>query len=162
MKKLKQLVKEGKYNYINPLITEGNFPIPDKIQTENWKIIYMNKLFSSQEALDKMKAEGCRPANIYELATWKINHGEELKKGRWLLAFGQTTILDGYHEVPSVYASYTGGDFDFSLDDFEDGWDDRDCLLCFSDLEPKTLESLALRVSALERKMESLGKFLVF
>lgn len=139
--KIKDLLKN--YSYVNSDIKKANFPLPDKIQTEGARVIDMGKSsFFSQEALDRIKAEGCRPATIWELAQWKIDHEDEIKgNGLYYLAFGSTDLVaDGYHGVPFVFA-YSRGDFGFGLGDFEYGWRDSHRLLCFCDssLETKTL-----------------------
>jgi hypothetical protein len=131
---LKELTESG-YRYVNSDITGKNFPIPDVIETEGYRLITMEKSFSSQEALDRIKSEGLRPANIYELALLKQYHHELWPKGTWtsLLAFGSIwTDAVGHSRVPYVYA-YSDGDFWFSLGGFEGDWDAGSCLLCFCD-----------------------------
>jgi hypothetical protein len=39
-------------------------------------------------------------------------------------------VLDGYHRVPYVNAN-SDGDFEFNLGNFENDWNDDNCLLCF-------------------------------
>lgn len=137
---IKNLLKG--YYYVNSHITEKNYSLPDKIDLTGVKVIRMGKSFSSQEALDKMKAEGCRPATIWELAAFKQENEAELKgKSEWYLAFGSSDfVADGYRRVPCVDA-HSGGDFRFSLGDFEFDWRDNACLVCFCDssLAPQTL-----------------------
>lgn len=143
------------YYYINDNINEKNFPLPKTISTTGAKVIEMGKSFSSQEALGRIKAEGCRPATIWELAQWKIENEDKIKgKYKWYLALGSVWkyVADGDHRVPYVSANSSGG-FNFNLGYFEDDWDDDDCLLCFCDLSLNTkdlektqsLDSLTLR-----------------
>ncbi len=132
---LKSLIAKKKYYYVNSDITVENFPVPEKFETENWKIIKMEKSFSSEEALARIKSEGCRPANIYELAAFTAANPEQFPKGVWtgMIAFGTIfTDSDGYHRVPRVSAR-GGGDFGFRLGFFEGGWGSDYCLLCFCD-----------------------------
>lgn len=138
--KLENIIKKSDYYYVNSDLNSANFPIPDKMETEGWKIITIDKFFSSQEALDKIKAEGCRPANVYELALWLESHREEMKKGTWLLALGQLWYDGGDHRVPCVYAR-SDGDFEFDLGLFEGDWSDDVCLLCFCDTDLGTLDT---------------------
>lgn len=136
-------LKKEQWYYCNPDITEEHFPITTT-QTENWKLIKMEKSFSSQDALDRMKSEGCRPATAYELLLFKQNHPDQFpgKTWTWVLAFGQTwKDSDGDHRVPSVGLD-SGGDWGFYLDFFEVDWDAGACLLCFCDSQPS--EPLAL------------------
>lgn len=142
--KLKDLLKG--YYYVNPDITEANFPIPEKIETENWRIIRPSKSFSSQEALDMIKEKGCRPANLYELALFKQNYPKEFILYERILAFGQLWQDSiGRHGVPRVRA-YSDGDFRFGLGDFARVWRDYYAFLCFCNL--KTSDTKALKKSS--------------
>lgn len=141
MDKLQKIIKKKEWYYINKDITEANFPKLDTIRTKNWKLIKMSKSFSSQEALNEIKRQGCTPANAWELATWAKKHREsEMSKGVWsvVLAFGQTPLVDGYHRVSDVYRR-ADGDFGFDLGDFGDGWGDDCVLLAFCDLPLDTV-----------------------
>lgn len=137
---LENLIKAFSHIYYqNSDLTTKNFPMPDVIETKGVRIIKMDKYFSSQEALDRIKAEGCRPANIYELLIWAKDNQE---KGQWIIAFGsEWKDAGGDHRVPCVDAG-SGGDFGFNLGRFGGGWDSGVCLVCFCDktLEPKTLK----------------------
>lgn len=139
--KLENIIKKSDYYYyVNSDLNSANFPIPDKMETEGWKIITIDKFFSSQEALDKIKAEGCRPANVYELALWLESHRDEMKKGTLILALGQLWYDDGDRRVPYVGA-YSGGVFEFGLGYFGSDWSGDDCLLCFCDTDLGTLDT---------------------
>ncbi len=138
-----KLVKKTKWYWLNDNLTEKNFPITTT-QTENWKVIRMEKSFTSQEALDRIKAEGCRPATAFELLLFKENHSEEFKPWKWMLAFGQTwTDAVGRRRVPGVRARGDGG-FGFDLGYFEGDWNDDYCLLCLCD---ETFDSQTLKKS---------------
>jgi hypothetical protein len=144
------------YYYVNSYITEENYPMQEKIDLTGAKVIRIGKFFSSQEALDRIKAEGCRPATIWELAAWKQENDKELKgKGEWYLAFGSTDfVADGCHGVPYVDADSVG-DFGFGLGDFEYGWDDGYCLLCFCDNSTQALGTSEKRESLVPLNLES-------
>lgn len=168
---LKKLLAQKDWIYVNPNITDKNFPLPGKIETENWKIITMPKsCFTSQEALDEIKRQSCRPANCWEFITWANTYRDEIPKGKWYVALGQLWYGVGYHRVPYVHAS-SDGVFEFCLGRFEDDWNDDYCLLCFCDKtsplalgnSEKSLDSLTLekRVKELEDKMSKLQKFLI-
>lgn len=148
---IKDLLKG--YSYINSNITEKNYPLPKSIDLTGVKIIRMGKSFSSQEALDRIKAEGYRPATIWELAGWKQENEAELKgKSEWYLAFGSTDfVAGGYRRVPSVYA-LSDGDFGFELGYFVDVWGGNGCLVCFCD---NTLKSSNLEKSESTLTLES-------
>ncbi len=140
MKKLEQLINKKDYSYVNNSLTTENFPIPEKIRTEGWKLIEIKNSFSSKEALDEIKKQGCTPANAYELALWSESHRQEIKKGTGVIALGQLWFSDGYRRVPCVGANSDGG-FGFDLGYFGIGWGGDYCLLCFCDLELGTLDT---------------------
>lgn len=130
----KQLTKE--FFYVNSNINEKNFPWPKEVSTEGYKVIPMNKSYSSQEALDSIKAEGCRPATIHELIVVANEHPELFPDGKWssLVAFGTEFIdSDGDHRVPLVYR-LSDGDRKFYLVHFEDVWGSGRCLLAFQEM----------------------------
>ena len=138
---LQKIIEKEKFYYVNPDITQENFPSPDKVETEGWKLLRFEKSFSSEEALEFCKKEGLRPANIYELLLWKGEHGTELEDHEWCLAFGQTwKDSDGDHGVPRVHRHSDGG-WEFGLGHFEGDWYGAYCLLCFCD---KPLDTHAL------------------
>lgn len=163
--KIEDIIKRTEYYYVNSGLNSENFPIPDDIETENWKLIEMEKSFSSQEALDRIKSEGCRPANVYELALWSEKHRDEIQKGRYVLAFGQLwRDSDGYLRIPCVSAR-SSGDFYFSLGHFEYDWSQDDILLCFCDKKSSdtlpldsNLYSLTLRIEKIEKNLEKIAE----
>lgn len=166
---LEDIIAKNKWYYLNPNITEKNFPLPEKIETEGWKIIRMDKSFTSQEALERIKKEGCKPANIYELALFRNNHPEEFPKGKytWVLALGSDfTGSDGNHRVPVVSARGDGA-FVFRLGGFGHPWGGDGCLLCFCDSSSDSQDlshpsdTLTLRVEKLEAFVDHLKKFYV-
>ena len=138
---IKEIKKLNTY-YVNSNITNNNFPEPKEIRTGNWKVIKMTKSFSSQEALDEIKKQGCRPANIYEL----VSLAPQLEKGKSYIAFGSKYIdSDGDRGVPYVHTR-ADGVFKFDLGRFEVDFDDGGCLLCLCDstLTPSTSSSETL------------------
>src|SRR5579872_5085317 len=153
---LQKLIKKQKWYYVNENLTTKNFPMPDVIETKDWKLITLDRTYTSQQCLDKIKAEGCRPANVYELALWANAHREEVPKGKWYVALGQLWCFDGYHRVPYVNA-YSVGAFGFYLGFFEVDWSDGNCLLCFCD---KTLDTRELKTSSDTLSLENRVKIL--
>lgn len=146
MKTLEKIIKEKEWYYVNSNITSKNFPKPKVIETEGARIIKMKGYFTSQQALDEIKRQGCRPANAWELALFDR---EKIEKGSWLIAVGQLwRDSNGYHRVPHVLAFSDGG-FSFGLGFFVPDWDSLLCLLAFCD---KTLDT-----KKLEKEFDSLS-----
>lgn len=150
MKTLQQIINKSDWYYINDNLTSDYFPKPHTIKTVGAKLIKMGKSFSSQQALDEIKRQGCRPANAWELAEWANKHREEMEKGSCILAFGQVPFVDGCHRVPLVDAR-SGGGFRFDLGDFESDWHDDFVLLAFCD------KNLPLDTGPIEKSSDSLS-----
>lgn len=126
---LASLLKPHKLYYLNEAITEKNFPRPKVIQTEGAKVIKLGKWTSSEDCLKLIKDAGCRPANIYELASYI----PKMEKGQWLIGFGSEWTDDaGYHRVPHLYRN-SDGDLRFRLGSFASDWRGGLGLLCFCD-----------------------------
>lgn len=148
---LQQIIQQKKWYFVNENLNDTNFPKPEKIQKEGHKIIKMGNSFSSEEALERIKQEGCRPANAWELAEFAVNHEDEMEQGKVYLAFGQTyRDSGGDHRMPRVYR-YSGGDWEFSLGRFGLDWDVAHCLLAFEDTQALKESSSSL---TLEKALE--------
>lgn len=135
---LEKLIKKHKWyytNYTNSDITSKNFPVPEIIETENPVILKFDKSFTSEEALERCKREGLRPANVYELLLLRENHPEYFPDNTytWMIALGQTFLHSGGdHRVPR-FRRYSDGDWLFVLGHFENPWDSDNFVLCFRD-----------------------------
>lgn len=95
---LKQLIDSLNLKYVNPDITEENFPI-QPIRGEDFKIFKFNRYISSENAIKEMDKEGYKAVNVYELLTWaKAWNGKD-----WVVALGQkpsdggVPYLSGWH-----------------------------------------------------------------
>lgn len=159
---LKKLISEKKWYYVNSNIIDKYFPKPDKIETENQQLIYLDKTLPSQECLDLIKSKGCRPANCWELIIWANAYREEVQKGKWCVALGKLwQDSDGDHRVPIVRA-HSDGDFDFDLGSFGDSWDEHYCLLVFRDpsLDTKILEK-SFDILTIEKRLIKVEQFMI-
>ena len=67
LKKLKELITDLKFDYINPDINEKNFPDQPRKGYGPVELMTINKLMTTQEILDQMGKDGYVPANSYEL-----------------------------------------------------------------------------------------------
>jgi hypothetical protein len=86
---LKELIEIAQFDYVNFLINTRNFPTPETVKNTGFKLIEPKAPLTSEEALQLIESEGCRPANLYELIEWRRIHGNKLDKETWVLAFGQ-------------------------------------------------------------------------
>jgi hypothetical protein len=88
MKSLKQHIEDYKFDYVNDLITEANFPKPEKLRTD-FKIFHFNRSISTEEVISEMKKQSYVPANIYEMLEYSNWNGTD-----WVVALG-SVCLDG-------------------------------------------------------------------
>lgn len=149
--KLKNLIKDLKLYWVNPNITEDNFP-PEEISTGDYKVYHFNRYISSEDAIGEMKIEGYRPANAYELLSWAK---ENWKDKEWVVALGSSAQIDSDRRVVGLYR----GDSEryLNLRWFDDGWDAGFRFLACKNSDPDSLE---LRVAKLEAiiKHHNLGE----
>ena len=109
---LKNLIKNLKFDYVNPNITEENFPYV-KPRKGTYKILRTDKNLTGQEWEKEIKKQGCSPATIQEFLEWSKNWNDE-----WLYFLGSkwSNPVDGSVYVPCVGvdgASRRFGLFDF-------------------------------------------------
>lgn len=156
---LQTLIEKHKTYYVNPDLTEANFPVPKKIETKGGVLVTIDRTMTSQEALDLIKSKGLRPANLYELLKWKGL--KDMKRSSWVVALGQTCIdADGHRRVPDVDCD-SDGDFHWGLGSFGHVWSDDDAFFCFCDesLAPQNLSqpSSSLTLENAIKKVKEAG-----
>ena len=111
---LKKLIEKGKFGYVDPDITEANFP-DLKQKKGGYKLFHFDRYISSEDVIKEMANEGFRPADLRELITWKDWNGKDT-----VVALGQTwRDSDGDRFVPYLYF---GGGRRLSLDWYDGGW----------------------------------------
>jgi hypothetical protein len=79
---LAEMIKEdGRFDWVNPDITEKDFPVNRRTNGEvEMKLFHFNRAISSNQAIQEMKKEGYRPAELPEgLAYAKANPDEQRK-----------------------------------------------------------------------------------
>lgn len=76
MTTLQQLLADNNLSYVNPDITDKNFPLVDFSETD-FKVFHFDRFISSEDAIIEMEKEGYRSANIYELLTWNKTNKED-------------------------------------------------------------------------------------
>ncbi len=142
---------QSEFYHYNPNITDANYgrATTELVPGRKFQVkvfgIRRNKSVTSNECLDKIRLEngtfvGAQGASLaYEQG--KAN----LPKGKWYGSFDEKEALwfsGDYHKVPDVYVS-SGGDFKFTLGDFERPWYDDFCLLCFCEIPAVVLAAEA-------------------
>lgn len=106
---LQDLIDKLTLDYVNPDITETNFP-PQPISNA-CELFTIRNLMTTQEIKKVMDANGLRPANIYELVTWAEKNWN---KNDWIVAFGSAWVdSTGDRVVPML--GQGGSDRDLNL-----------------------------------------------
>lgn len=114
MKKLKQLIKDKKLNYVNENITVENF-LDDGRRLKDYKVFHFDRYISSEGAIKEMAKENYVPANIYELLEYDWN-GKD-----WLFALGSSCEVEGRRYVACLYVD--GAKRRLLLHWNDDAWD---------------------------------------
>lgn len=116
---LSSLIESAGFVYVSPNITDGLFPEPDEISAD-YKVFHINEYLSSGDTVEKMKAEGCRPANAWELVKYSIEgwNGKD-----WTVALGSVGKVDGGRYVP--YLGTDDSERHLYLGRWDGGWRDN-------------------------------------
>ncbi len=149
---LDTLIKKHKFDWVNPDITNSNFPDSER-RWDDYKLFHFDRYISTEDVVFKMKNEGYVPANIHELLTWK-GWGDK----DFVVALGSFARVDGNRYVACL--SRSDAERSLYLYWYVGGWDDDDRFLAVRNLalEPLDtqppalgdLDALTLRIQALE------------
>lgn len=82
------LIKGHKFDYVNSDITVENFP-SQEVSTD-FELYHFDRYISSEAAIEEMKKDGYKPANIYELLLWPDWNGKD-----WVVALGSVCGVGG-------------------------------------------------------------------
>lgn len=94
-KSLEKMIQEGSFDYVNPHITEGNFPAPKDGGDVAFDLWRSDRAMSSEDAMRGMSEDGWRPASVYELLEWDGWNGIDT-----IVALGSVAEIDGGRRVP--------------------------------------------------------------
>lgn len=144
---LKELIKSKKFDWVNSDITKEKFP-PQEISTD-FKLFHFDRFLSSKDAIKEMYQEGYRPANIYELLTWKDWNNKD-----WVVALSSVAEVSGRRSVACLDGSGSGRGL--GLGWFNAGWDGSYRFLAVRNLNLKPSESglLPLELSTSDHNAE--------
>ena len=126
--------------YFNDALTSANFAkatnklVPGK--TYKVKIFPILATVTSEDCINFLAKQNAILVGGQGVTLLQENKVDGFPVGKWTVSFDQKDSLwedtDGYRRVPCVNR-YSGGDWEFSLGDFERDWYDDYCLLCFCD-----------------------------
>ena len=78
---LMEMIRAGKYDYVNSDIIAKHFPVKGKdILPVELELVHLNKYISSDDAIAEIKQRGFRPAKIEELLAFGEKYPEEQRK----------------------------------------------------------------------------------
>ncbi len=114
---LQKLIQKLNFSYVNPSITEANFP--DVGVKTDFTVYDFKKNVSSEFAIEQMAKKGDRPANLRELLTYleKQWNGKD-----WMVALGGPVWRDSDGDRGVPYAWGGGGWRGLNLYYFGGGW----------------------------------------
>ena len=132
-----------KFYYYNDGITDANFPNPSRILRagDRLKVLAYHQIVSGETtSVERMAFLSVQPGNVYTGAQGAALVFEQkcaqLPKGKWYASFDEADRLwqdaDGHRGVPRVHV-HSDGDFEFSLGNLGDPWDQGDAFLGFCD-----------------------------
>ena len=120
---VKELLKAGKYDWINEDITDKNFPSSENGEKEvEFGMFHFKRGMSSEDAIAEMKKAGYRrPATMKELLSFGKNN-PDLQREFPIVALGSVAKLNGHRRVSCLVGDGSGRDA--YLDYFDGGWHD--------------------------------------
>lgn len=103
---VEELIRSGRYDWVNSDITPRNFPSREKGQAQlDIFLLNFDRNISSEDAIKAMDAQSLRPAILEELLTLGIAF-PDLQRQNSIVALGSTWRLPGGSEsVPYLYGS---------------------------------------------------------
>ncbi len=101
---LADMIKAGKYDWVNDDITVEHFPITGSGKVEvSFELVHLNKSISSKEVLLHMEKNNLRPATLAELLAFGAKYPEKQREFP-IIALGSSWVnRDGNRRVPYLY-----------------------------------------------------------
>ncbi len=120
---LKEMIKAGKYDWVNDDITEKRFPVPagDMIELDT-ELFHLDCTISSENVLIEMDKKDYRPATIHELLAFGVSY-PDVQREFPIVALGSVAEVDGDRYVACLDRDDSVRDL--GLDWFDDGWPRR-------------------------------------
>lgn len=155
MKKLTELIKEIKFDYINSEISDDLFEIPKEIGTE-FELVHFDKNISSEDAVKELSKDDWRPATAYELLIWAKENWNGID---WVVALGSVAGVRFGRGVLDLRRD--GSERSLRLDRWGVGWFAGYRFLRVRNSVLKTLDTLSLTdLSILKSAQDVISKIL--
>jgi hypothetical protein len=119
---LAQMITVGNYDWVNPNISEKNFPVKGKGQVEfNVELVHYGKSMNSDNIVQDMASRGLRPATLLELLAFGTAYPDKQREFP-IVAFGSVRLrwngqeyvacLNGDGSKRGLRLRFWGGDWD--------------------------------------------------
>ncbi len=117
---LPDMIKAGAYDWVNPHITEVNFPITGTGEVEvSAKLFHFKKIILSDDAVVEMDRLGFRPATIHELLAFRETN-PDVQREFTIVALGSSCQIAGIRRVSYLVGDdYSGLDLSWWSDDWD-------------------------------------------
>lgn len=118
---LKDMISAGKYDWVNPGITEKNFPVKGTGKSEvEVEIVHYNKAMTSEQVFADFKAHGLKPAPV-EVGLALGKDRPDLQREFPIVMLGSVwQSLRGDRRTPFLWGG--AGARDLSLNYFDEDW----------------------------------------
>lgn len=119
---LKNLIKAGRYDWINSDINDTNFPDFKDMPEGKTELVHFGRFISSNDVIEELKKKGMRPANLKELLIFGKENPEEQRKFPIVALGSVCRRWFGARLVPGLWR--LSGGRSLSLGCFGGGWDE--------------------------------------
>ncbi|MDP1688726.1 MAG: hypothetical protein Q8L47_01170 [bacterium] len=117
---LDEMIRAGKYDWINSDITSENFPITAHGKVEIVaEVIHLNREVSSDEAIAELEHIGYRPGTLPELLAFGEKH-PNVQRGFPIVALGSVSRVEGGRLVACLWSN--GSKRKLNLHWFDNRW----------------------------------------
>lgn len=105
---LKQAIEKGKYDLVEEIFSQENFPIERKGRGEiEMEFIHFNRFTTTKEVFEKLDRIGYRPVNIMELLAFGEKYSE-VQREFTIVALGSACETKKGYYVPILHSFRSG------------------------------------------------------
>lgn len=120
---LAAMIKAGKYDWVNPDITEQHFPVKPGSKDVSIELVHFDRVMTSDEVLTELDRKGLRPATLPEVLAFGAKYPEKQREFP-IVALGSVWRgWNGFRFVPYLWSD--AGERGLSLDWLDRRWSGR-------------------------------------
>lgn len=121
---LSDMIKAGAYDWVNPDITEVNFPKTGEGEVSvSAELVHLDRYVSSDDAVAEMDRLGFRQATIHELLSFGAKNPDVQREFPVVAALGSSCEVDGIRHM--AFLDRDGSRRHLDLSWWNDGWHGR-------------------------------------